>query len=1140
MKWLLGNQDQQSDQAAQSTTPNAEELRRRRIAKLEEEQAAEKARRKEFEERKARWAASKRASGDAIASSSAQSGPSELPVQPPAPAPSRPQPRPEPPVEPEPKRVAPSLPSTEVMASRIVSRTLAVAVDSRSTIDGKFLPDLIDQLRSDSSLSESEPLVLDAEAHADDILLFIISSHNSPLEYLFGCYVRCGQQLSDIGSNKRLHAPEQASRRAALQETTSVLSDRIFTYTAMLLSGAFMENEQSTPEKFAEYLLNESIPAGFIRAFINRHIEVDAFEEISPIFRSVFIYIRNRASVDSKICSSSFLKPLNALTTLLSNKELCRLLTADEMFTPMSWTPTSFDIVKLEQQSYLYPFFYLSALPGAPIGRMPLYPEDPAVGAAMFPNPTALDRAEVDAASYSLRSSLSVARNLLSQICLSLCKAGPEPKDMVLIWLSTVLNENKKRVAMRPEPQVISRDGFMVNIMFVLLKLCEPIVSGGWNLLSKIDPLFPQARIRIDYSEETRLAADSNMLDRWWVDQRNENAQESLTRQMEVTARESGVSSAVETTKDEKALEFNFGTRSEVGNNFNFVTECFWMALRSIQLTYVPMVTLYEEEISRMIQRMRDAIKDMEAAKEAGTLPADQVSQLAMIKQRFDMLIQTKFCYDVYLYDTELLNMLVRFVTADAEWIMKKLLIDPQRDSLLPLPLPVDETFAALPEHTVDIITNVLITTMHMKPDVVMDHSSQLEDMVSFCIVGSASPLHIKNPYLRAKLVEFLSLIFPRSMAADLDDEDGKQGPPPDPAMEALFNGHVLSRKFLPGSLFRLYVDVEHTGSHNQFYDKFSIRYRIGSILESLWYMNDYVASVRKEAQDETRFMRFVNMVLNDAIHLLDSVLDELEEMRALETLMKGGTPEWENLTDEEKLEKQDHLQKLERSARSYNQLANNNVKLLWLLTGDDVVKRIFLRDEMVSRLAEMLNYLLERLSGQRCSELKVSDPVKVSWKPRQLLKRIMETYIHFLGEDEFIGAVAKDGRSYKAELFTRAIGISKRRRLLNAPDIRSLEELAAAAARAHEVENAAEEDLGEIPDEFLDPIMSVLMRNPVRLPTSGNVMDRSVISRILLSDKLDPFNRKLLTEDMLEDEVDLKRRIDAFLTEKRGKGSGS
>ena len=43
------------------------------------------------------------------------------------------------------------------------------------------------------------------------------------------------------------------------------------------------------------------------------------------------------------------------------------------------------------------------------------------------------------------------------------------------------------------------------------------------------------------------------------------------------------------------------------------------------------------------------------------------------------------------------------------------------------------------------------------------------------------------------------------------------------------------------------------------------------------------------------------------------------------------------------------------------------------------------------------------------------------------------------------------------------------------------------------------EEQLSDIPDEFLDPILGTLMTDPVHLPTSNTIMDRSVIARHIL-----------------------------------------
>ena len=68
---------------------------------------------------------------------------------------------------------------------------------------------------------------------------------------------------------------------------------------------------------------------------------------------------------------------------------------------------------------------------------------------------------------------------------------------------------------------------------------------------------------------------------------------------------------------------------------------------------------------------------------------------------------------------------------------------------------------------------------------------------------------------------------------------------------------------------------------------------------------------------------------------------------------------------------------------------------------------------------------------------------------------------------------------------------------------------------------------------DFLDPIMSTLMRDPVRLPTSGVVCDRLVISRHLLSDPHDPFCRAPLVEEELTPVPELAEKIETYRREK-------
>ena len=71
-----------------------------------------------------------------------------------------------------------------------------------------------------------------------------------------------------------------------------------------------------------------------------------------------------------------------------------------------------------------------------------------------------------------------------------------------------------------------------------------------------------------------------------------------------------------------------------------------------------------------------------------------------------------------------------------------------------------------------------------------------------------------------------------------------------------------------------------------------------------------------------------------------------------------------------------------------------------------------------------------------------------------------------------------------------------------------------------------------DIPDDFLDPIQCTLMRDPVTLPDSGVVLDRSTIKRHLLCDPSDPFSRAALTIDQVTPNKELKDRISSWAQE--------
>jgi ubiquitin conjugation factor E4 B len=204
--------------------------------------------------------------------------------------------------------------------------------------------------------------------------------------------------------------------------------------------------------------------------------------------------------------------------------------------------------------------------------------------------------------------------------------------------------------------------------------------------------------------------------------------------------------------------------------------------------------------------------------------------------------------------------------------------------------------------------------------------------------------------------------------------------------------------------------------------------------------------------------------MMNDVTYLLDESLNNISQIHAIQTEMDDKAA-WAAQTPQYREEKEHTLRSLERQAGMYARLGAKTVELLKVFTGQ--TKEPFMMPEIVDRLAAMLDYNLNALAGPRCQELKVQNPQKLGWEPRSLLRDIIDIFVNLSNQETFTNAVANDGRSYSKELFEQALRIVIRR------GIKTETEMAPFQQFIQKVEEAkanmeAEEDLGEVPDEYL------------------------------------------------------------------------
>ncbi|KAJ7644172.1 ubiquitin elongating factor core-domain-containing protein [Roridomyces roridus] len=736
------------------------------------------------------------------------------------------------------------------------------------------------------------------------------------------------------------------------------------------------------------------------------------------------------------------------------------------------WIPLEATAATFERASLMGPLCRLGIF-----GR-----EWPAIAQAYFSEPDKRSRDDVESSNASLRGTLKSLQSSLFQIFNSLVRASPESREAVLEYFARVISLNNRRAGMQIDPETVASDSFVVNLQSVLLRFAEPFMDANYSKIDRIDPLYYARSNRIDLKEETRIKATSEEAAEWEQAQQDPNAPAP-----------------------------------------NFVSNIFYLAVALSHYGILHTITSFldlakhVDEIQRHLDLLNGDGSWMGTPMQGRTEAAINATKTELAKIRMQQL-----AYESQLLDPELVFRSIGFTNFLSTWLIRQaepIKKHPNPPAPIPLPQDVPMSFRVLPEYILEDIVDYLHFVTQYSPDK-FELSGKTELLV-FVLTFLNSTWYIKNPFLKSKINDVLFF----GIWGYGRERNGLLG--------NMLNTHQLALKHLMPALTNFYIEVEQTGASSQFYDKFSARRNIAYILKVVWDNPTHREALKAEAaRNVDKFVRFVNLMINDVTYLMDESLGDLTQIHNIQQEMEDQAT-WNAQTQQHRRDREGQLRTLERHASGYTSLGRSTVELLKVFTAE--TKEPFMMPEIVDRLAAMLDYNLHALVGPKYRDLEVRDREKLKFDPKALLSDILQVFLNLSDQEAFIKAVANDGRSYSQELFERAAQTAIKRTLKTEGEI---QQLRAFVAKVEECKLMleAEEDLGEVPDEFLDPLMFTVMRDPVILPSSRAVVDRSTIKSHLLSDSKDPFNRVALSIEEVIPDTALKARIDAFLIERRSK----
>ncbi|GME72467.1 unnamed protein product [Ambrosiozyma monospora] len=782
------------------------------------------------------------------------------------------------------------------------------------------------------------------------------------------------------------------------------------------------------------------------------------------------------------------MKILDVLQLFLSNKAVASIFHEID-----GYHPDGLKAHQFETKTLLGPFLRISPL---------------LISIAAFNYTDGITKSQIRSIDESLQAEHNMSVNRLFSLCDKLVRAGGAAREAFLKLLADIVNKNHLRRGSHADPRKNASDSFMINLSLILVKFAQPFLATlNPKMLEKIDIHYLSQRNKLlDLTEETKINSTIQEYDENYTD-------DKLT---------------------DKPL--------------NFISDCFYLLLAYIHYG-IGGIYISADRVKSGVKQLTEQLKKVEdmlqkAGSQAQTNPLMKMmieTKVNPLKKELHNLKAMKCAIEMFATNRNTQLEVFDIIIGSVTFFMK--LVDPtHKYPSAPLQIPlrnmdddVDKLddieylrsispvpFKYYPEMFIEGIVNYCHYISRYNNNPMFQNEEKLNKFVEFSITILRCPELVSNPHLKARLTEVLFF-------GSLPLQNGRDG-----YMMDIFNNNTKVKKNLMISLLDFYVMVEKTGASSQFYDKFNTRYHISFILEQLWKFDFFKDDLKRIAQKlQTFFVRLIARMLNDTTYLLDESLNHLHIIgscqREIASRANGNPPS----NDDSDEDLQAKLADSERIAKSFVQLTNKTILLFNLFTEE--TPRSFTIVEIVDRLAGMLNYNLVALVGPKYNELKVKDPEAYQFKPSELLFQLSSIFINLSNEQPFVDAVARDQRSFDPECFKRAIKILYKVGKVPGPEFET--KLIGFVERAEQVQKEDEEEemeLGDIPDDFLDPLMYTLMKDPVKLPHSKISMDRSVLKAHLMNDPTDPFNRTPLKLEDVDDDVELKEKIQAFIKERK------
>lgn len=311
---------------------------------------------------------------------------------------------------------------------------------------------------------------------------------------------------------------------------------------------------------------------------------------------------------------------------------------------------------------------------------------------------------------------IEIVQCLTSKLLYNLIKSPV--KQVVLEWIKVCLeaNRNKAKLVASFVSGSGSSDGFMLNLAGVLLKLCTPFLGPLNTKLSTVDVRFcgPQSNSLFSQPQEDKI-----------LDKIGD----------------------VEITKE-------MLSELEVPEQFNFITTCFYVTHRALQLAYISPFDKYKR-LMKSLMETQGLIQDM------GSSPLNNDGS---VRERFESLFVEQLEVKTHLLHPDSITRVLMFYTTSANWLSQLSTSTNQItvadiSAVLSIPETPSKTMAMIPSYFISAACQFLINVRYFA-EVSLEEFHSMDYLVTFLVLF-CNKAWVPNPHIRAEIIEALTVFIP-------------------------------------------------------------------------------------------------------------------------------------------------------------------------------------------------------------------------------------------------------------------------------------------------------------------------------------------------------------------------------------------